>query len=124
MQVELVALGHAFARMPDAAAGAEPGDGHEALHAGGEGDERAERHELDDLAGDVAAGAKRSREIVPRIRHRVPQAEGEAVVVPVEGLDRHADLLALVDDVLRLDRAVPRQLAQGDEPLGPSYLPQ
>ena len=116
-EVKLLADLHHLARVDDVAAAAERGDRDKAVDARDELDERAERRELHDLSGDVAPGAEVLAVVLPGVLREVLEGEGEALVLPVDAADLHLHLVALVQDVLRLHGAVPRDLGVRDEPL-------
>src|SRR3954453_855631 len=93
----------------------ELGDVDEALDALGDPDERAERHQLGDAAGNnltdrVGAGERLPRVFLGRLER---QRDPLAVHVDVEDLD--GDLLADLDDLARVVDVLPGQLGDVDQ---------
>ena len=86
------------------------GDVHQTLDALVDADERAERHQLGDLAGDDLADLVGPGELLPRVflRRLERQRDALAVHVDVEHLD--GDLLADLDDLGRVVDVLPGQL--------------
>ncbi len=86
------------------------GDVHQALDPVVDPDERTERHQLGDLAGDDLPDLMGPSELLPRVFERRLQRERDPlpVHVDVENLDR--DLLAHLDDLGRVVDVLPGQL--------------
>jgi hypothetical protein len=86
------------------------GDVHQALDALVDADERAERHQLGDLARHDLADLVGAGELAPRVLLRRLQRQRDplAVQVDVEHLD--GDLLADLDDLGRVVDVLPGQL--------------
>ena len=91
------------------------GDVDQALDALVDADERTERHQLGDLAGDDLADLVRAGELLPRVllRRLERQRDALAVHVDVEHLD--GDLVADLDDLGRVVDVLPGQLGDVDE---------
>src|SRR5699024_8879388 len=98
------------------------GDVHQTLNALLDAHERAERHELGDLARDDLADRVGPGEVPPRVLLRGLEREGHAlaVQVDVEHLDR--DLLAHLDDLGRVVDVLPGQLGDVDEAVDPAEV--
>src|SRR5690554_364555 len=100
---------HDLLRQVDVAHG-ELGDVHEALDAVVDAHERAERNELGDLAGhDLADGVGAGID-GPRVLLRRLERQGDALAVHLDRQHLDLDLLADVDDLVRVVDVLPRQL--------------
>ncbi len=93
----------------------ELGDVHQALDALLDANERTERDELGDLAGHDLTDLVRTGEVLPRVflRRLERQRDALAVHVDVENLDR--DLVADLNDFVRVVDVLPGQLRDVDE---------
>src|SRR5580700_1620021 len=111
---DLVADLHDLLRDLDVAIG-QLRDVDQALDALLDPDERAERHQLRDPAGDDLTDLVRAGELLPRVflRRLQRQRDALAVHVDVENLDR--DLLADLDDLAGVVDVLPRQLGDVDQ---------
>ena len=85
-------------------------------------DERAERHELGDLAVDDVAGSVAARERLPRVLLRRLQRQRDALALEVDVEDLDVDLLADLDDLGRILDVLPRQLRDVDEAVDPTEV--
>src|SRR5690606_38789078 len=88
---------------------------HQALDAVLDADERTERHELGDLAGHNLADGVRAGEGLPRVLLRRLEREGDALAVHVDVEDLDRDLLADLDDLVRVVDVLPGQLGDVHE---------
>ena len=88
---------------------------HETLDALRHPDERAERHELGDLAGDDLAGAVLALELLPGVLLRGLQRERHSLPLQVDVEHLDLDLLANGDDLARMIDVLPRELGDVHE---------
>ena len=91
------------------------GDVHQALDALLDADERAERHQLGDPAGDDLADLVGPRELLPRVFLRGLQRQRDALAVHVHVQDLDRDLLADLDDLARVVDVLPGKLGHVHE---------
>src|SRR6478736_8591344 len=93
----------------------ELGDVHQALDALLDADERAEGHQLGDLARHDLADLVGAGEVLPRVLLRRLQRQGDTLAVHVHVEDLDGDLVAHGDDLGRVVDVLPRQLGDVDE---------
>ena len=86
------------------------GDVHQALDALLDPDERAERHQLGDPAGDDLADLVGPGELLPRVFLGGLQRQGHALAVHVDVQHLDRDLLADLDNLARVVDVLPGQL--------------
>ena len=90
---DLVADVQDVARLADALSPAHFGDVDQALDAGFDLDERAVRHDVDDLAVDLAALRILRDHVIPRIAGLLLEAEGDALLLLVDADDDDFEFL-------------------------------
>ena len=73
-------------------------------------DERAVVGDVGDLAEHAGVGRVAARDVLPRIRAELLEAEADALALAVELEDAHVDLVADVDDFGRMLDALPRHV--------------
>src|SRR5690606_34700094 len=80
-------------------------------------DERAEVHDVRDGSLDQHPFVIAFQRVVPRIGEQALAAQRDAVALQVEAEDVHLDLIADLQHVARVIDAMPRQLADMDQPI-------
>ena len=113
--LDLVADGEHVARAGDALRPAELADVDETLDAGGDLDERAVRGEVDDLAHDARSDRELVLDRVPRIGHRLLEAERHALALAVHVEDHDVELLADLEELARMLDAAPAHVGDVEE---------
>src|SRR3954454_8281989 len=93
----------------------ELGDVDEALDALGDPDERAERHQLGDAAGNNLTDRVGAGERLPRVFLRRLERQRDPLAVHVDVEDLDGDLLADLDDLARVVDVLPGQLGDVDQ---------
>ncbi len=91
------------------------GDVHETLDVVADLDERAERHDLGDLAVNDDADREVLDELLPRVFLGLLETEGDALAAHVHVEDLHLDLVAHGDDLGRVVHVAPAELGDVDQ---------
>src|SRR3954452_24936753 len=94
----------------------------QALDALVDADERAEGHQLGDLAGDDLADRVGPGELLPRVLLRRLERQRDALAVHVDVQDLDRDLLADLDDLGRVVDVLPGQLRHVHQAVDPAEV--
>ena len=116
-----VALGEDLVRRVDAAVD-QLRDVRQALDGPGQPREGAEGDDLRDDAGDDVADLVSADQVLPLLRRGAAHGERDLLVLAIDAHDEDIDLLADVEELLRVRVAVPGELGQVGEAVGPTEV--
>ena len=98
---------HHLGRMTQLAGPGHFGDVHQAFHAGFQFHERTVVHQVGDLAGALGTFGEAGGDVLPRIGHQLLEAQGDLVVLAVEGEHLQGQVLTHGDHFLGMADALP-----------------